>query len=576
MVLVRRGRAGASGRPPYNCHRDLGPYAGADAFLADLARDHPRQAARHALELHAIVPALNPATVAAADEQPIRFHPARRTAALSFGAAEFVAACAVRRPLTVHFVHAGAADETTAELLATLTRQLASTPMDLHLHDGGAPEPEVESRPANLRAMLGDSLARGFYHHAVRIARRGRAAVTPETDLAHWWSFTTGLATALAALGDAGEALQLYAEVRAVTDDPKIAMSAAYSTAMLYARHLPPAQQDPAMARQWLERALHLAGGITDERRRVVSTVFYEQGIALLDSREGRADQALDLVNSGLAKLSAVLGADERRQDQARLRHNRAQLHLALGKAAEALADLDDVIAFDPENCEYYVDRAALHRAAGRTSAALGDYAAAIRLGPHLPEAYYNRATLYEETGQSGAAREDLRRVLAIDPSHLDARVALANLHLARGDLAAAEACVRSAPAERRDAPALLCTLGLIRSERGALDEADELLTRALDADPGLAEAWTNRAAVRFERGDAAAAVADLDRAVVLSTAAEPRYNRATALMRLERWGEAAEDLTAALAVPGLDAKLRRDLRAGLNRCRAHAPSHRR
>ncbi|GAA1538679.1 hypothetical protein GCM10009827_067320 [Dactylosporangium maewongense] len=576
MVLVRRGRAGASERPPYNCHRDLGPYAGVDAFLADLARDHPRQAARHSVELHSIVPALNPARMTAADEQPIRFHPVRRTAALSFGAAEFVAACAVRRPLTVHFVHADAADETTAELLATLTRRLASTPTALHLHDGGAPGPEVESRPTHLRAMLGDSLARGFYHHAVRTARRGRAAVTPETDLALWWSFTTGLATALAAVGHAVEALQLYAEARAVTDDPKITMSAAYSTAMLYARHLPPAQQDPALARQWLETALHLADGITDERRRVVSTIFYEQGIALLDSREGRVDEALELVNSGLVKLSTVLGADERRQDQARLRHNRAQLHLALGKAAEALADLDDVIAYDPENCEYYVDRAALHRAAGRTSAALGDYAAAIRLGPHLPEAYYNRATLYEETGRSGAAREDLLRVLAIDPAHLDARVALANLHLARGDLAAAEACVRSAPAERRDAPALLCTLGLIRSERGALDEADDLLTRALDAAPGLAEAWTNRAAVRFERGDAAAAVADLDRAVVLSTAAEPRFNRATALMRLERWGEAADDLTAALSVPGLDAKLRRDLRAGLNRCRAHASSRRR
>ncbi|MFC4136149.1 tetratricopeptide repeat protein [Hamadaea flava] len=570
MVLVRRSRAGASGRPPYNCHRDLGPYAGVAAFLEDLARDHPRQAARHAVELQAIVPALDPGAPAA-EEQPIRFHPVRRTAALAFGAAEFAAACALRRPLTVHFLHADAADETTTELLGTLTRRLASTPMTVQLHDGGPPAPPVESRPAELRAALGDSLARGFYHHAARTARRGRAAVTPDTDLADWWSFTTGLATALAALGQAPEALQLYAEAQAVTDDPKITMSAAYSTAMLYARHLPAAQQNPAAARKWLEQALHLADGIADERQRVVSAVFYEQGIALLDSRDGRAAEALELVTSGLAKLAAVLGPEERRQDRARLLHNRAQVHLALGDPAQALADLNAVIAFDPDNCEYYADRAALHRAAGRTSAAFDDYATAIRLGPHLPEAYYNRATLHEETGRSGPAREDLRRVLAIDPGHLDARVALANLDLARGDLTAAEQCVRSAPPERAHEPALLCTLGLIRSERGALDEADDLLTQALDADPDLAEAWTNRAAVRFERGDAAAAVADLDRAVALSAAVEPRYNRATALMRLERWDEAAADLTVALAMPGLDARLRRDLRSGLNRCHAQS-----
>ncbi|NUO59950.1 MAG: tetratricopeptide repeat protein [Hamadaea sp.] len=575
MVLVGRSRAGASERPPYDCHRDLGPYAGVAAFLAELAAEHPRQAARHTVELRAIVPALDPSAVPAGDEQPIRFHPARRTAALAYGAAEFVAACAVRRPLTVHFVHADAADETTVELLATLTRRLASTPMVLHLHSGGAPEPAVETGPAALRSMLGDSLARGFYHHAARTAQRGRAAVTPETELAHWWSFTTGLATALAALGRAGEALQLYAEAQAVTDDPKITMSAAYSTAMLYARHLSAADQDPALARRWLEKALVLADEISDERQRVVSKVFYEQGIALFDSRAGRAEQALELVNSGLAELAAVLGPGERRQDRARLLHNRAQVHLALGDAVRALADLDEVVAFDPDNCEYYADRAALHRAAGRTSAAFDDYVAAIRLGPHLPEAYYNRATLYEESGRSGAAREDLRRVLAIDPDHLDARVALANLDLARGDLAAAEACVRSAPAGRRDEPVLLCTLGLIRSERGALEEADDLLTRALDADPGLAEAWTNRAAVRFERGDAAAAVADLDRAVALSPAAEPRFNRATALMRLERWDEAAADLTAALGVPGLPAGLRREVRAGLNRCRVQASARR-
>ncbi|GAB2933871.1 hypothetical protein GCM10027280_22130 [Micromonospora polyrhachis] len=555
----------------YDCHRDHGPYAGVADFLGRIAADRPRLVSRHQVELYAIAPRLDHAARPAAEEEPIRFHPARRTAYLAYGAAEFVAAWAdtLRQPVTVRFDHVDSADETTVELLAALTRRIESPLLRLDLRDGGPdPSTPADPTPEALRTALGDSLARGFYHHAARTAQRGRGMVTPDGDLRHWWAFTTGLATALVALDRAAEALALYHETRAVTDDPKIAMSAAYATAMLYARHLPPAEQDPARARRWLERAVALAAGVDDSRQRTLSTVFYEQGLALLDSRAGETGRALRLVDDGLARLTAVLAPGERRQDLARLRHNRAQVHLALGDPAQALADLDTVIADDPDNCEYYVDRAALHRAADRIQAAIRDYDTAIRLGPHLPEAYYNRAVLQQERGRVARAQEDLERVLAIDPGHVDARIALVNLHLERGALDAAEAGARAGLELAPQEPALLCTLGLIRSERGGLVEADELLTRALARDPDLVEAWTNRAAVRFDRGDAAAAVADLDRAIALSAAPEPRYNRGTALMRLGRWDEAARDFTDALALPGVDRALRRDLRAELARCR--------
>ncbi|MFJ6194776.1 tetratricopeptide repeat protein [Micromonospora sp. NPDC092111] len=555
----------------YDCHRDHGPYAGVAAFLRRIAAERPRLASRHEVELQAIAPRLDPAARTAAEEEPIRFHPARRTACLAYGAAELVAAWAgtLRHPVTVRFDHVDHADETTRELLDTLTRRLGPDPVRLDLRDGDAHRPvAAEPTPDAIRTALGDSLARGFYHHAARTARRGRALVTPAGDLRNWWAFTTGLATALAALDDAAEALDLYHEVRAATDDPKITMSAAYATAMLYARHLPAADQDPAQARQWLERALHLAAGLTDPRQRVLSTVFYEQGLALLDSRAGEPARALRMIDSGLARLTAVLAPGERPQDLARLRHNRAQVHLALGDPARALAELDTVIAHDPDNCEYYVDRAALHRAAGRHPAAIRDYDTAIRLGPHLPEAYYNRAVLQQERGRAERARDDLDRVLAIDPGHLDARIALVNLHVEGGAFEAAERGARAGLALAPQEPALLCTLGLIRAERGDLAEADDLLTRALAGDPELVEAWTNRAAVRFDRGDVVAAVADLDRAVALSAAPVPHYNRGTALMRLGRWDDAARDFTAALAQPDLDRALRRDLRAELDRCR--------
>ncbi|MER7418462.1 tetratricopeptide repeat protein [Micromonospora peucetia] len=555
----------------YDCHRDHGPYAGVAAFLGRIAADRPRLASRHRVELHAVAPRPHGTARPAAEEKPIRFHPARRTTYLAYGAAEFVAVWAdrLRRPVTVRFTHVGSADETTRELLDALTRRLGPSPVSLDLHDSG-PRQAATAAPTleAMRTALGDSLARGFYHHAARTARRGRAAVTPDGDLRHWWAFTTGLATALAALDRPTEALGLYHETRAVTDNPKIVMSAAYATAMLYARHLPAADQDPAQARHWLEKALHLAAGLDDPRQRVLSTVFYEQGLALLDSREGSPASALRLIDDGLARLAAVLAPGERPQDLARLRHNRAQVHLALGDPAQALTDLDTVIADDPDNCEYYVDRAALHRAAGRPRAAIRDYDTAIRLGPHLPEAYYNRAILQQERGRAERARGDLERVLTIDPRHLDARIALVNLHVRRNAFDQAETDARAGLALAPEEPALLCTLGLIRSERGSPAEADRLFSQALVGDPALVEAWTNRAAIRFERGDVPAALADLDQAVALSAAPVPRYNRGTALTRLGRWEEAARDFTHALTQPDVDRSLRRDLRVELARCR--------
>ncbi|WP_326563686.1 tetratricopeptide repeat protein [Micromonospora peucetia] len=555
----------------YDCHRDHGPYAGVAAFLGRIAADRPRLASRHRTELHAIAPRLDSTARPAAEEEPIRFHPARRTAYLAYGAAEFVAVWAdrLRRPVTVRFTHVGSADETTRELLDALTRRLGPSPVSLDLHDSG-PRRAATAAPTleTMRTALGDSLARGFYHHAARTARRGRAAVTPDGDLRHWWAFTTGLATTLAALDRPTEALDLYHEARAVTDNPKITMSAAYATAMLYARHLPAADQDPAQARHWLEKALHLAAGLDDPRQRVLSTVFYEQGLALLDSREGDPASALRLIDDGLARLAAVLAPGERPQDLARLCHNRAQVHLALGDPAQALTDLDTVIAQDPDNCEYYVDRAALHRAAGRPRAAIRDYDTAIRLGPHLPEAFYNRAMLQQERGRAERTRDDLERVLTIDPRHLDARIALVNLHVRRNAFDQAETDARAGLVLAPQEPALLCTLGLIRSERGSLAEADRLFSQALAGDPELVEAWTNRAAIRFERGDVPAALADLDQAVALSAAPVPRYNRGTALTRLGRWEEAARDFTHALTQPDVDRSLRRDLRVELARCR--------
>ncbi|MFE4975648.1 tetratricopeptide repeat protein [Kitasatospora sp. NPDC056651] len=425
---------------------------------------------------------------------------------------------------------------------------------------------ERGTRPATdgvdaLRTALALALRSGFYEHAVRLAERGLPLVTPAGDTRNWWAFTTMLATALTALERPAEALALYDHVRQVTDEPRIHLSAAYSTAMLHVRHLPAPDRDLTAARTWLERALALAGQIDDPRERTVTTVFHQQGLALLDSRAGDHAAALATVEDGIAKLDRALAPGERPQDRARLLHNRAQLHLALGDPARALADLDTVIAQDPQNAEYYVDRAALHRATGRPEDAIADYGTAIRLGPHLPEAYYNRAETHTDLGLPQAALADFGRTLRIDPEHLDALVNRAGLHLDDGELDLAERDAHAGLRLSPDQPHLLCVLGLIEGERGRLPEAEALLTRAVEHAPDLPTAWANRAAIRFERGDTPGAVADLDRAIALDPDPVALYNRGLARRELGDRAAAVEDFTRALAAdPGPDRELRAEL----------------
>ncbi|MBB4910859.1 tetratricopeptide repeat protein [Actinophytocola algeriensis] len=560
---------------PFDCDAWAGgPYAGAGEFLevvvAELLGRAPELVDRHAVELVSAVPGLAPvlpaSAAAALDESAdvqIRFHPAARTRALAFGLAELVRAWAAVEPATVAFANTDRADGTVVELLDAL-RPVPGLTLTL----GRTSPAEPDQDPAELRATLGFSIARGFYDHGRRVASHGRDRTTPATDLGLWWAFTTGLATCLTALGEPAAARDLYLAAVAATDDPAIVMSASASLGVLHTRHLP---ADPATARDWLERAMALAAELPEPRRTVLS-VFHGQGLALLDSKAGDHDRALRTIDDGLAALDRVLAEGERRQDRARLLHNRAQVHLALRRPAAALADLDAVIALDPYNAEYYTDRASLLRAEGRVEEAIADCTAAIRWHPHLPEAYYNRADLLQSTGEPDAALADLDCVLAQEPAHVDALTNRAALRYEQGDVDGAETDARAGLAAAPGDPHLLCALGLVHAERGDLATAADLFTQALEARPDLTEALVNRATTHFDRGDIPSAVDDLTAALAVTDDPVTRYNRGHAHRELGDWQSAAADFTAALSLDdGADTDFTTELHAAIAECTTHA-----
>ncbi|MGY0237132.1 tetratricopeptide repeat protein, partial [Longispora urticae] len=185
-------------------------------------------------------------------------------------------------------------------------------------------------------------------------------------------------------------------------------------------------------------------------------------------------------------------------------------------------------------------------------------------------DAYLHRAALRDDPA---LALADLGRVLAIDPGHVDALTNRANLRVELGDLDGAEADARAGLALAPREPLLLCTLGLVVSERGDLAGADRLLSRALEHDPDLVAAWTNRAAVRFEAGGLDAAAEDLDRAVGLTDDPVVRYNRGLALQGLRRWADAMADFAAVLADPRVDGELAAEAHEQWEACRAGVPA---
>ncbi|WP_311932365.1 tetratricopeptide repeat protein [Microbispora sp. H11081] len=425
-----------------------------------------------------------------------------------------------------------------------------------HLEHGGDPDAAARA----LWAAVDHCVTEGFLHAVVELGSRGLRLVEPGSEL--WWRFTQRTATALAGLGRRAQAQELYDQARRVSVDPAVHAAAAYGTAMLDARDHDPARRDLARARGWINEAIAISTLLPDRRTRAFKLGFDQNARALIELREGRADEALGLVQSAIDLAERDLPQDAHPVHRMVLFANRAQLLARLGRTREALADFDRAVAIDPGFPDHYLDRGNLLFGTGRTREALADYETAIRVSPPLPEAYYNRAELRLAGGDLEGALADLGHVLELDPGYLDAYVNRAGVLEMLGDHEAARRDVEAGLALDPGNAHLHAVLGQLETEAGRYAEAALAFDAALAADARLASAWANRATLRFETGDAPGAVDDLTRAIELGEDAALYFNRATALDALGRGREALSDLRRALALAPHDP----DVRAALER----------
>jgi len=399
--------------------------------------------------------------------------------------------------------------------------------------------------------------AAGFHHAVTDFCARGRALASAERDPVHWWLFTSLASSSLAALGRGVAAERLYDEARGASTDPVIHRTAAYETAMLYARHHDKNHRDPRRALMWINEAIALAGLLPDPAERAFSVAFSTNGRALIEMRLGRARQALTLVDNGLALLDRDLPPDSHQLDRCSLLANRARLLATGGRLTEALAAQEALIALDSSYGEYHFELGNLLHLLGRDDAALTSYAEAQRLSLPFPELHYNRADLLAARGDDDGALAELDRVLELDPDFLDAYVNRAGILSARGDTSTAWADVRAGLARDPDNPYLLCVLGQLEVARGRQAPARAAFDAAIAASPELPQTWACRASLELQSGDPDAAVADLTQALERGENASFLFNRAVAHRAADRLDAAMTDAERALELAPGDAEAR-------------------
>lgn len=445
-------------------------------------------------------------------------------------------------------------DARCAELYAAGEQSLTLGAIPHHAERGSHP---ATTGARALKHAMGHCRKVGLYQAAAELGLRGRAVVDRIAQPELWWHFTEGAGASLAVVGRVDEAAAIYDEARAATEDPKAHLRLAYSTALLLTRHEP---VDLQRARGWMNVATTIAAQLPDPKDRAFHTVFSRNGLAQIEIRDGRAEEALRLLESGMAVLDRELAPDEHPLQRTVLRYNRAQVLAMVGRLEEALADYTAVAELDPDFAEHHFHVGSVLRRLGRNDEALAAFERVLPLSPPFPEVNYNIADTRLELGDLRRALVGFDRVLELDPDHVETYVNRAGLRCELGDTAGAWQDVTTGLVLDPTNVHLLCVKGKLLAEQGDARAAHEVLSTALGFDADFAEAWALRGEVRFEAEDIEGALGDFDRAVSLGDRPELRFNRAVVFEEAGRYDDAAADYRLVLDVAeDADARTRLD-----------------
>lgn len=213
-----------------------------------------------------------------------------------------------------------------------------------------------------------------------------------------------------------------------------------------YERCMALARSDPEAARDMAQRWRFEGGANPAEHCAAVALIGLRQyadaarRLEALGDAMAKAPPALRAEIRGQAGQAWILAGDTVRAhemltlalldapDDLDLLTDRAVAAGALGRPAEALADLDRVLAKEPDRADALTFRAAAKRALGRLDEALLDAERAVKLAPKSPDALLERGNILALAGDADRARRDWEEIAKLAPASEAAAAAKANL----------------------------------------------------------------------------------------------------------------------------------------------------
>jgi tetratricopeptide (TPR) repeat protein len=371
------------------------------------------------------------------------------------------------------------------------------------------------------RAVTWKSVAMGMFNHlgyyedALRYTEPVQASLDTYDPKHHFykrWNLIANLFSTYSALQLWDRAVELV-KTEGLTDgklvDPYDRARAYYMMAMLHVRFLP--ERNIPEGERCLDRALEELdkADISAERRHFL-TVFFLNGLALVRTRQGRADEAVSLTQGGFNRLNEELPPERHRLHRSVLLYNAAQVYANTGALEEAIKSYTAAMEMDPGYSEYYNERGNAYLKMRRLAEAEADYRQAIACSPPYAEVWVNLGQCLSMMRRFEEAVAAYATAIDLDP----------RFHLALVGHAQA------------------------LNALGRRPEAIAAYDAAIEVDPSHALIFANRAVVLYEEGRLAESVVDLDQAIVLAPETPGLYrNRALALRGLERDADAAADL---------------------------------
>ncbi|MFQ5789827.1 MAG: tetratricopeptide repeat protein [Acidobacteriota bacterium] len=225
---------------------------------------------------------------------------------------------------------------------------------------------------------------------------------------------------------------------------------------------------------------------------------------ALEAERDGRLDEARD----------AFREAARLKPDHPRVHYSLAWLLFQRGSLTEALAAVDRALALDGNQALFHLLRGTIFHSLANRAEAERDYQSAIRLDPSSGEAYLALADLYLSGEQLEKSAQALRSYLDLNPEDTQA----------------------------------LYFLGGVLSDQNRREEALEILDRVIQAEPGHARAWFQKAHLEAqERGTMEKALVSYQKSLDLDPSyAYALYEYGTLLGKLGHTEEAIAALRKA------------------------------